>query len=233
MTQAPSPSASPARGPRNVLVISTVDHPEEALRAHLSADDSLKVVVPVVSQGVLDWLANDEKAVSHAKHSAETTAAELPGDAVEAIAGEADVELAIRDALATFPADEIVIAVRPADQQGVVESGATDHLPAGTFDGIPVRRIVIREPALPEQPGQPGTAVGVSPTPTRSGVEEESDPARDSPDGAPETARGEPATPTVRGARTPVRALGATVTVIAVAFAVALALAFLAYFLAR
>ena len=33
--------------------------------------------------------------------------------------------LAIRDALATFPADEIVIAVRPTDQEGKVESAAT------------------------------------------------------------------------------------------------------------
>ena len=76
----------------NVLVVSTVDHPEEVLRRHLGGTDKLKVVVPVVRQGVLDWLANDQKAFSHAEHIAEDVAAHLPGETVEAKAGEADVE---------------------------------------------------------------------------------------------------------------------------------------------
>ena len=95
--------------------------------------DKLKVVVPVVRQGVLDWLANDQKAFTHAEHVAEDVAAHLPGETVEAKAGEADVDLAIRDALATFPADEIVIAVRPTDQEGKVESAATAMRPLGVF----------------------------------------------------------------------------------------------------
>ena len=53
--------------------------------------------------------------------------------------------LAIRDALATFPADEIVIAVRPTDQEGKVESAATASAPTGSLHGIPVRYVVIRE----------------------------------------------------------------------------------------
>jgi hypothetical protein len=32
----------------------------------------------------------------------------------------------LRDPLATFPADEIVVAVRPSDLEGLVESVATD-----------------------------------------------------------------------------------------------------------
>jgi hypothetical protein len=55
-------------------------------------------VVPVVRQGVLDWLANDQRAFSHAEEVAERTAEQLPGDTMEAVAGEAKVELAIRDA---------------------------------------------------------------------------------------------------------------------------------------
>ena len=120
---------APTERQRNVLVVSTVDHAEEVLRSRLGATDNVMVVVPVVSQGVLDWLANDERAFSHAQHVADETAAELPGETVEAHAGEADVDLAIRDALATFPADEIVIAVHPPDEQGLVEAGATGHLP--------------------------------------------------------------------------------------------------------
>jgi hypothetical protein len=127
----------------NVLVISAVEHPEDVLRAHLGEEDKLKVVVPVVRQGVLDWLANDEKAFTQAKSLAEETAARLPGETVEAVAGESDVDLAIRDALASFPADEIVIAVRPGSEQGLIESVATASAPKKDFEGIPVRYLVI------------------------------------------------------------------------------------------
>jgi hypothetical protein len=127
----------------NVLVVSTVEHPEEVLRSHIGETDKLKVVVPVVRQGVLDWLANDQQAFSHAKSVAEDTAAELPGETVEAVAGEADVDLAIRDALATFPADEIVVAVRPGSEEGFIESAATAGAPTVSLAGIPVRFLVI------------------------------------------------------------------------------------------
>ena len=128
---------------RNVLIISTVEQAEAVLRAQVGEADSIKVVVPVVRQGVLDWLANDQRAFAHAERVAERTAEQLPGETVEAVAGEADVELAIRDALATFAADEIVIAVRPEDEEGFVESKATSGAPQRSVDGIPVRLVVI------------------------------------------------------------------------------------------
>jgi hypothetical protein len=130
---------------RNVLVVSTVEHGEAILRKELGDTDRVKVVVPVVRQGVLDWLANDERAFSHAEEVAERTAEELPGETVEAVAGEADVELAIRDALATFAADEIVVAVRPEDEEGLVESRATKKLSRQSVAGVPVRLVVISE----------------------------------------------------------------------------------------
>ena len=91
---------------------------------------------------MLDWLANDEKAFSEAREEAERTADALPGETVEARAGEADLELAIRDALATFPADEILVAVRTEEDAGTVEAAATRDL-GRSVDGIPVRRVVV------------------------------------------------------------------------------------------
>ena len=128
---------------RNVLVVSTVEHADDVLRAHVGEADAVKVVVPVVRQGVLDWLASDQKAFGHAEQVAERTADHLSGETVEASAGEADVGLAIRDALATFPADEIVVAVRPGEEEGLVESAATDSAPRGSVEGVPVRYVVI------------------------------------------------------------------------------------------
>ena len=130
---------------RNVLIVSTVEHAEDELRAHVGDAEAIKVVVPVVRQGVLDWLANDQKAFGRAEQAAERTAEQLPGDTVEASAGEADVGLAIRDALATFPADEIVVAVRPDEEEALVESIATETAPQHAVDGVPVRYVVIRD----------------------------------------------------------------------------------------
>ena len=130
---------------RNVLVVSTVEHTDDVLRAHVGEADTIKVVVPVVRQGALDWLANDQKAFGHAERVAERTAEQLSGETVDAVAGEANVGLAIRDALATFPADEIVVAVRPDEEEGLVESIATDSAPQHSLEGVPVRYIVIRD----------------------------------------------------------------------------------------
>ena len=130
---------------RNVLVVSTVEHAEDVLRAQLGDADTIKVVVPVVRQGVLDWLANDERAFGHAEQVARDTAEQLPGETAEAVAGEANVRLAVEDALATFPADEVVIAVRPGEDEGQVESMATDTAPRRTIGGVPVRYVVISE----------------------------------------------------------------------------------------
>ena len=127
---------------RNVLVVSTVEHAESALRDRLGPDlDEVRVVVPVVQQGFLDWLANDEGAAS----DAEDEAAELPNVA-DARKGEADVLLAIQDALATFGADEIVVALHPDDEAPFAERVSRADL-RPSVDGVPVRAIVIRDQA--------------------------------------------------------------------------------------
>ena len=130
---------------RNVLVVSTVERPEELLSAHIGEADTVKVVVPVVRQGFLDWLANDENAFSRAERVAVRMGEELPGETVDAAAGEADVGLAVRDALATFPAQEIVVVVRPDEQEGLIESVASKSAPQYSVEGIPVRYVVVRE----------------------------------------------------------------------------------------
>jgi len=135
----------PATRGRNVLVISTVEELGSSLRAHLHDDDVVKGVVPIVAQGVLDWLANDERAFSHAVEIADRLAEDLPGETVDAGAGEADVALAIRDALATFPADEIVVAVS-LDDEGVRDAITSDsETPAEgrRIEGVPLRFVAV------------------------------------------------------------------------------------------
>lgn len=128
---------------KNVLVVSTVEDAETVLQEHLDETDVIKVVVPVVGQGILDWLASDEQAFAEAKGVAERTGEALPGETVDAVPGEANVGLAIRDALATFPADEIVVAVRPDEEETIVEKIATEDAPRHSVDGVPVRFVVV------------------------------------------------------------------------------------------
>jgi hypothetical protein len=131
---------------RAVLVVSTVEHGERILRGAVGDADRVKVVVPVVKQGLLDWLANDERAFAHAAEVAEETAEELPADDVDAAAGEANVALAIRDALASFPADEVVVAIRPADRDTLEERLDPGGGAARSIDGVPLRFVVIPGP---------------------------------------------------------------------------------------
>ena len=128
---------------KNVLVVSTVEDADDVLQDRVGEADTIKVVVPVTGQSLLDWLTGDEKAFSHAEQVAEQTAERLPGETIEAVAGDSDVGLAIRDALATFPADEIVVAVRPKDQEGLVEAIATENAPRNSVEGVPVRYVVV------------------------------------------------------------------------------------------
>jgi hypothetical protein len=128
----------------HVLVVCTTNVPEAQLRSQVGADDVVRVVVPVVRQGVLDWLANDQRAFARADELAAEVAEELPTEPVAATAGESDVALAIRDALATYPADEIVVAVEDGSELAL--DGVVDGVETGgrRFDGIPLRWVVVR-----------------------------------------------------------------------------------------
>jgi hypothetical protein len=63
----------------NILLVSTVDDPQRAVRCHIGEADAVKVVVPVVKQGILDWLANDQRAFAEAATVADRAADAVPG----------------------------------------------------------------------------------------------------------------------------------------------------------
>ncbi len=140
-----SRTANPTPGGRKVLVVSTVEEIGAALSAELHEDDTVKVVVPVVGEGFIDWLANDEKAFSHASDVADAAAEELPGTTVDAGAGESNVGLAIRDALASFDADEIVVVLSREDEdtEEVIASGSDTPFGARRIEGIPIRFVTV------------------------------------------------------------------------------------------
>jgi len=130
---------------RNVLVISSVEHPVAVLRKALGDDvDELKVVVPAVKQSRLQWLTNAD---DDAREEAEGTAASIDdatSDDVEAEAGDSDPLQAAEDALAEFEADELVVVTRPDEEATWLEEGRAADIEQ-RFPGLVVTRVVVSE----------------------------------------------------------------------------------------
>jgi hypothetical protein len=87
-----------------------------AVRSALPGDDlegaEVLVVSPAIQQsGLRFWMSDSDEAIEEAEGAAAQTAAALEGDAdsVRTTTGESEPLLALQDALATFPADRIVV----------------------------------------------------------------------------------------------------------------------------
>ena len=101
----------------------------------------VKVVVPVVGEGIIDWLANDESGFARAQDEAARLGERIPGDAVDTGAGDSNIALAVQDALVEFPADEVVILSSSKDEPRISE--AVDRIGARR-NGVPVRIVTVR-----------------------------------------------------------------------------------------
>jgi hypothetical protein len=104
--------------PRNVLIVVLDPVPEEKIRAAIEArkevaDVSVHVVAPAAGVGRLQWLTGAEDEARAEAEELADQAAHAVDDAeadVETEVGERDPLLAVEDALAVFPADEILVA---------------------------------------------------------------------------------------------------------------------------
>ena len=101
------------------------------------------VVAPALNSKLRHWLSDEDDARRRAATLAEALVHLLKRGGVhaEGRAGDADPLLAIADALPTFPADEIVIAGRPARSNGLdrLVSRTRDRfaLPTRAVDSLP------------------------------------------------------------------------------------------------
>jgi GABA permease len=107
------------------------------------AERVLVIATPASGLSRLDWLTNaEDDARADAEKRAERLADALPGDGVSADVGDTDPLQAIADALADYPADEIVVITRPADEATWLESSAAKDARA-RFD-LPITHLVAR-----------------------------------------------------------------------------------------
>ena len=101
------------------------------------------VVAPASDLSLKEWVAADE---SKAREEAQRRAVEaaeagaVVGKVVDARVGDPDPVTAVRDALQTFPADELVVVTRPPDEAAWLEKAAV----AGELEqfGLPVTHLV-------------------------------------------------------------------------------------------
>ena len=87
-----------------------------AVRSALPGEDlsdaEVLVVSPATQQtGLRFWMSDSDEAIEQAEQASNETAAGLRGEAasVRATTGESEPLLAIQDALATFPADRVIV----------------------------------------------------------------------------------------------------------------------------
>jgi hypothetical protein len=122
-----------------LLVLTPEPLDADALRAVAGdeADDAeVMVVSPATTQsGLRFWMNDIDEAIERAQETAEETADRLEADGIDAVgdSGEAEPVLALQDALATFPADQIVVFTHPEDEEHYREADGLDEL------GVPVR----------------------------------------------------------------------------------------------
>ena len=97
------------------------------------------VVTPATHQsGLKFWMSDADDAIAKAQATADETAELLEEDGVDAVAtpGESEPALAIQDALATFPAERIVVFTHPGgDRDYREDDGLKD---AEQRFGVPV-----------------------------------------------------------------------------------------------
>jgi hypothetical protein len=101
----------------------------EALKQVADADDAeVMVVAPALNSKTRFWMSDTDGAIEQAQEVADETAERMEAEGVDAVGdtGESDPLLALQDALATFPADEIVICVHPDGERNWLEDGLVE-----------------------------------------------------------------------------------------------------------
>jgi hypothetical protein len=105
-----------------LLVLATEPVDADRVRRALPDDDLENAEVLVVSPAVNEsavafWMSDSDEAIEEAESTADRTAAALRdrGATARATTGESEPLLALQDALATFPADRVLVFVRDED----------------------------------------------------------------------------------------------------------------------
>ena len=131
---------------RKILALVSEPISGEALRSALGAgaeDAEVMVVAPALDSRTRFWTSDNDEAIAHAEEVQQESVERLAEDGVDAVGdtGETDPLLALQDALATFPAEEIVIFMRPEGDRNWAEEDLLEQA-RGRFS-VPVRHMEV------------------------------------------------------------------------------------------
>jgi hypothetical protein len=102
-------------------------------------DAEIRLVTPALNDSRLAfWVSDSDEAIAEAESAKEESVARLRADGIDAEGetGESDPLVALEDALATFPADRIVIVRHAAGEEAYLEDDVIDE--ARERLGVPV-----------------------------------------------------------------------------------------------
>jgi glycine/D-amino acid oxidase-like deaminating enzyme len=129
-----------------LLVLATDPVDADDVRQALPDDDlegsEVLVVSPAVNESpVAFWVSDADEAIADAESAAEQTAAQLRerGAQARATAGDSEPLVALEDALATYPADRVLVFVRADDRARYREEDVLGE--AEQRFGVPVTEI--------------------------------------------------------------------------------------------
>ena len=121
-----------------LLVLTPEPIDADALRS-VAGDDADGAEVLVISpagtkSGLRFWMNDVDDAIAEAQEAADESAELLEEGGIDAVAdtGEAEPAVALRDALATFAADRIVVFTHPEGDEDYREADGLDEL------GVPI-----------------------------------------------------------------------------------------------
>jgi hypothetical protein len=133
--------------PKKILALVSEPVSGEALRSavggEIGADDEVMVVAPALNDPLHFVTSDPDGAISRADDVQQETVERLDEEGIDAAGdtGESNPLLAIQDALATWPADEIVLFTHREGERNWLEEGIVEEA-KGRFDR-PVRHFVV------------------------------------------------------------------------------------------
>jgi hypothetical protein len=130
---------------KKILALAAEPISGELLTSAVGTDDAeVLVVAPALNTKTRFWLSDPDPAIERAQDVAAESEERMEEDGVDAVGqtGESDPLLAIQDALATFPADEIVLVTHPGGERNWLEDGVVSDA-RERFGDRPVRHLVV------------------------------------------------------------------------------------------
>lgn len=135
---------------QRILVISNrtcecpavIDEVEQ--RAHAESDAVVLLVAPAVNSRLKHMVSDTDAALADARERVNNAVEQLAarGVSIEGEIGDANPLQAIEDALAVFPADELILATHPPERSHWLEKGLLEQ--AGERFALPTTHVVSR-----------------------------------------------------------------------------------------